>query len=111
MLKGIAMSFLCRASKKNALSFHHIDSNIISQGIIHNLGENTLLIHDGWTLGHTSDAKLQPSFTQSCQVHVASSKVAVSRTNFNNISYAGWDLAELVKAMDSSKFIKDLFFA
>ena len=111
MLKGIAMSFFMPASENYALSFHHIDSNIISQDIIHNLGENTMLIHDGWTLGHTSDATLQPSFTQSCQVHVASGKVAVSRTNFNNISYASWDLAELVKAMDSSKFIKDLFFA
>ena len=65
----------------------------------------------GGHLGDTSDTTHQPAYTQSCQVCVVSGKVGISRTNFKQISYASWDLVELVKAMDSSKFIKDLFIA
>ena len=99
------------AGEKYALSFHHIDSSIISEDIAHNLGGDAMLINDGWTLGHTSDATLQPAYTQSHQVCVASSKVGTGKTNFKQLSYASWDLDELVKAMDSSKFIKDMFIA
>ena len=53
------------AGEKYALSFHHIDSSIISEDIVHNLGVDAMLIHDGWTSGHTSDATLQPAYTQS----------------------------------------------
>ena len=99
------------ASEKYALSFHCIDSKIINEDIVNNLGGDTLLIHDGLTLGDTSDTTHQPAYTKSYQLHVASGKVGISRTNFKQISYASWDLLELVKAMDSSKFIKDLFIA
>ena len=99
------------ASEKYALSFQCIDPKIISGDIVNNLGGDALLIHDGWTSGDTSDTIHQPAYTQSHQVYVASGKVGTSRTNFKQISYASWDLVELVKAIDNSMFIKDLFIA
>ena len=56
-----------------------------------------------------SATNLQPEYTQSHQVRVASGKVAVHKTNFQLLSYSSWDLDELVAAMDSSELIKDLF--
>ena len=97
------------AGEKYALSFHCIDAKLISEDIVHNLGEATMLIHDGWTSAQKVETKLQPEYTQSCQVCVPSGKTAVNRIDFKLLSYSGWDLDELVKAMDSSKFIKDLF--
>ena len=97
------------AGEKYALSFHRIDAKLISEDIVHNLGEATMLIHDGWTLAQKGETKLQPEYTQSCQVCVASGQVAVHKTNFKLLSYSSWDLDELVAAMDSSEFIKDLF--
>ena len=63
----------------------------------------------GWTAQQKGATNLQPEYTQSHQVRVASSKVAVHKTDFQLLSYSGWDLDELVAAMDSSEFIKDLF--
>ena len=97
------------AGAEHALNFHCIDAKLISEDITHNLGETAMLIHDGWTLQQKGETKLQPEYTQSCQVRVASGQVAVHKTNFKLLSYSGWDLDELVAAMDSSEFIKDLF--
>ena len=94
------------AGAEYALNFQCIDAKLISEDITHNLGETTMLIHDGWTLQQKGETKLQP---QSCQVYVASGQVAVHKTDFKLLSYSGWDLDELVAAMDSSEFIKDLF--
>ena len=66
-----------------------------------------MLIHDGWTVQQKGATKLQPEYTKSHQVHVASGQVAVHKTNFQLLSYSGWDLDELVAAMDSSEFIKE----
>ena len=93
------------AGADHALNFHHIDAKLISEDITHNLGETTMLIHDGWTAQQKGATNLQPEYTQSCQVCVASSKVAVHKTDFQLLSYSGWDLNELVAAMDSSEFI------
>ena len=38
------------AGEEHALNFHCIDAKLISEDIIHNLGETAMLIHDGWTL-------------------------------------------------------------
>ena len=97
------------AGADHALNFHHIDSKVISEDIIHNLGETAMLIHDGWTEEQKGATNLQPEFTQSGQVRVASSQVAVHKTNFQQFLYSGWDLDELVAAMDSSEFIKEMF--
>ena len=70
------------AGAEHALNFHHIDAKLISEDITHNLGETAMLIHDGWTAQKKGETKLQPEYTQSCQVCVASSKVAVYKTNF-----------------------------
>ena len=93
------------AGADHALNFHCIDSKVISEDIIHNLGETTMLIHDGWTEQQKGATNLQPEYTQSHQVHVASGQVAVHKTDFQQLSYSGWDLDELVAAMDSSEFI------
>ena len=37
------------AGAEHALNFHCIDAKLISEDITHNLGETTMLIHDGWT--------------------------------------------------------------
>ena len=97
------------AGAEHALNFHCIDAKLISEDITHNLGETTMLIHDGWTVQQKGATNLQPEYTQSHQVCVASGQVAVHKTNFQPLSYSSWDLDELVAAMDSSEFIKDLF--
>ena len=97
------------AGADHALNFHCIDAKLISEDITHNLGETTMLMHDGWTVQQKGATNLQPEYTQSCQVRVASGKVAVHKTYFQLLSYSGWDLDELVAAMDSSEVIKDLF--
>ena len=97
------------AGEEHALHFHRIDAKLISEDIIHNLGETTMLIRDGWTSEQKGETKLQPEYTQSHQVHVASGQDAVDKTNLKLLSYSSWDQDELVTAMDSSEFIKDLF--
>ena len=97
------------AGADHALNFHCIDSKVISENIIHNLGETTMLIHDGWTEQQKGATNLQPEYTQSHQVCVASGHIAVHKTDFQQLSYSSWDLDELVAAMDSSEFIKEMF--
>ena len=97
------------AGADHALNFHRIDVKLISEDITHNLGETAMLIHDGWTVQQKGATNLQPEYTQSCQVHVASGQVAVHNTDFQPLSYSSWDLDELVAAMDSSEFIKEMF--
>ena len=67
-----------------------------------------MLIHDGWTVQQKGATNLQLEYTQSHQVCVASGQVAVHKTNFQQLSYSSWDLDELVAAMDSSEFIKEI---
>ena len=97
------------AGADHALNFHCIDPKVISEDIIHNLGETAMLIHDGWTGQQKGVTNLQPEYTQSRQVCVASGQVAVHKTDFQQLSYSSWDLHELVAAMDSSEFIKEMF--
>ena len=97
------------AGADHALNFHCIDAKLISEDITHNLGETTVLIHDGWTAQQKGATNLQPEYTQSHQVHVASGQVAVHKTDFQPLSYSSWDLDELVAAMDSSQLIKEMF--
>ena len=99
------------ASEKYALSFHHIDSSIISEDIVHNLGGDAMLYMMGGHLDTLVMQHFSQAYTQSHQVCVASSKVGTGKTHFKQLSYASWDLDEFVKAMDSSKFIKDMFIA
>ena len=97
------------AGAEHALNFHCIDAKLISEDITHNLGETAVLIHDGWTAQQKGATNLQLEYTQSHQVCVASGQVAVHKINFQPLSYSGWDLDELVAAMDSSEFIKEMF--